>query len=358
MRKMHTIVVGSLALAAGLATSLIAGPLDPPAGAINPTYKTLNEVEPRTAINQANTPGDNDATPSIFRITQPGSYYLTANINAAEAKRIIEVAASNVTIDLNGFTINGNAVALAGVRVDGSAHRGLVVRNGSIQWCAAHAVYAEFTPATVIHDLLIRQCNEGVRVGNHSRISDVTIESSAGVGLYCNGGCSVERTMLAENGIGFSAIGWSTLRSVVARSNAGDGFTLLFGGTITECVASDNDGSGFWLQNGVNISGCHAVGNAAKGIFLNGKCLALNNSCTGNDVGIYASNAGNRIEANHVNDNTTAGISVAFDNNVIVRNTARGNGINYSISSGEYAQIITNPGAGFSTTNAWANLSY
>lgn len=358
MQKTLAIAIASTALAAGLATSLIAGPLDPPQGTIAPTYKTMNEVEPRIAINAVNTPGDNDNTPSVFKITQPGSYYLTGNISVTQARHIIEVAASHVTIDLNGFNINGNAVALSGVRADGSTYRGLVVRNGSIQWCAAHGIHAEFTPSTVLEDLVVRHCKEGVRVGNSSRVSGVTIESSTGVGLYCNGGCTVERSMLAENGSGFSAIGWSTLRSVVAHSNGDDGFTLLFGGAITECVASDNDGDGFWLQNGVTISGCHATGNSAKGIYLSGKCLALNNSCTGNDIGLYANNAANRIEANHVSDNTTAGIWVAFDNNIIVRNTARGNGTNYNIAASEYAQIITNPGNNFSVTNPWANFAY
>jgi hypothetical protein len=40
------------------------------------TYKTLSEIEPRIALNQANTPG---SASKLFRITQPGSYYLTGN---------------------------------------------------------------------------------------------------------------------------------------------------------------------------------------------------------------------------------------------------------------------------------------
>src|SRR6185295_11122012 len=96
-------------LAAGLLTVagtavLLAGPLDPPAGPILPTYKTLNEVEPRIVINAANTPGDAD---SLFKITQPGSYYLTGNITGVAGKHGIEVVASGVTLDLNGFDLLG-----------------------------------------------------------------------------------------------------------------------------------------------------------------------------------------------------------------------------------------------------------
>ena len=87
-----------------LAGFAIAGPLTPPVGSVASTYKTLGEVEPRVAINASNTPGDNDGTPSMFKITQPGSYYLTGNVAVGSGLDGIEIASANVTIDLNGFT--------------------------------------------------------------------------------------------------------------------------------------------------------------------------------------------------------------------------------------------------------------
>ena len=47
-----------------------AGDLNPPAGPVTPTMKTLTEVEPRIAINAANTPGDVSST---FKMIEPGS---------------------------------------------------------------------------------------------------------------------------------------------------------------------------------------------------------------------------------------------------------------------------------------------
>jgi hypothetical protein len=76
------IAITSTALLAASAI-LTAGPLGPPAGPVASSYKTLTEVEPRTAINAANTPGD--AT-SLFKITQPGSYYLTGNITGSSSQ--------------------------------------------------------------------------------------------------------------------------------------------------------------------------------------------------------------------------------------------------------------------------------
>src|SRR5678815_1587099 len=88
-----------------LSSVLAQGPLTPP-GAPAPTMKTLDQVEPRVAINATNTPGDDD---SLFKITQPGSYYLTGNITGVAGKHGIEIAASGVTLDLNGFDLVGVA---------------------------------------------------------------------------------------------------------------------------------------------------------------------------------------------------------------------------------------------------------
>ena len=111
---------------------LYAGPLNPPAGPVTSTYKTLAEVEPRTAINATNTPGDAD---SIFRIAQPGSYYLTGNVVSPGGRHGIEIAASGVTLDLNGFTLDGGpgTILFHGVRVDGANLSNIAVRNGSVR---------------------------------------------------------------------------------------------------------------------------------------------------------------------------------------------------------------------------------
>ena len=71
--RTRTVRLSLLALAVGgaIAALALAGPLNPPAGPVTSTYKTLTEVEPRIAINLTNTPGDAN---SVFKITQRGSY--------------------------------------------------------------------------------------------------------------------------------------------------------------------------------------------------------------------------------------------------------------------------------------------
>jgi len=114
---------------AGAAAISIGGPLDPPAGPVTSTYKTLSEVQPRIAINAANTPGD---AGNLFRITQPGSYYLTGNITGVAAKHGISINASNVTIDLMGFTVQGAAGAPSGITTTTTPLNNLCIRNGFV----------------------------------------------------------------------------------------------------------------------------------------------------------------------------------------------------------------------------------
>jgi parallel beta-helix repeat protein len=101
--------------------------------------------------------------------------------------------------------------------------------------------------------------------------------------------------------------------------------------------------------------------------------LPANNTCTDNGLGgdgsgIHVTNEDNHIEENVVIDNDL-GIEVSGPNNLIIRNTARGNDTNYVIvATNKVGVIVSAPssaavngssgGAGVGTTDPWANLSY
>jgi len=106
-----------------------AGELDPPAGPVVPTHKTLTEVEPRIAVNADNTPGDAD---SLFKITQPGSYYLTGNVTGQSGMHGIQLEADGVTLDLGGFTLLGVAGSLDGINMP-AFRENVVIRNGHLR---------------------------------------------------------------------------------------------------------------------------------------------------------------------------------------------------------------------------------
>ena len=89
----------------------LAGDLNPPGGPVAPSMRTLDEVEARTIVNDTNTPGDATAT---YVISQPGSYYLTGDVNGVFGMHGIRIDARGVTLDLNGFAVVLNQINLRG----------------------------------------------------------------------------------------------------------------------------------------------------------------------------------------------------------------------------------------------------
>src|SRR5262249_213268 len=71
----------------------------PPPSAPAPTVKPLDQIEARTPIGTART------------ITKSGAYYLTKNIKVTSGNAIT-INASNVVLDLNGFTISSTAASI------------------------------------------------------------------------------------------------------------------------------------------------------------------------------------------------------------------------------------------------------
>src|ERR1051325_1073226 len=109
---------------------LAQGPLTPP-GAPAPAFKTLQEIEPRAIVNSNNTPGD---SLNLFLITNSGSYYLTNNLTGVSGKNGLGIAAPNVTLDLNGFSLLGVPGSADGINAANAtdAAAGLVVQNGTV----------------------------------------------------------------------------------------------------------------------------------------------------------------------------------------------------------------------------------
>ncbi|MEO1511754.1 MAG: hypothetical protein AAFU70_06760, partial [Planctomycetota bacterium] len=120
-------VIASLALSIASIASAQLGPVNPPAGPITNTGPDLSQIDGRTPLSAENTPGDAD---SVFRIIRPGSYYLTGDVTVPSGRRGIEIAADEVSVDLNGYTLRGQAGNLGGINSFSSEETR--VANGNI----------------------------------------------------------------------------------------------------------------------------------------------------------------------------------------------------------------------------------
>jgi hypothetical protein len=76
------------------------------------------------------TPGDDPGFP--VTLSRPGSYRLSGNLTAPQGGTGILIAANDVTLDLNGFTLAANVHGDFGIFDALQAHARVTIRNGSI----------------------------------------------------------------------------------------------------------------------------------------------------------------------------------------------------------------------------------
>ncbi len=198
------------------------GPLAPP-GAPAPLMKTLDQVEPRTPVNAVNTPGDTNA---LYVISQSGSYYLTGDVLGVPDKHGIRIDADYVTLDLNGYTLDGVIGSLSGIETSEEFLRALTIRNGSVRYWGEYG--ANVVAGTLILD---RVRAEGNTAGGFRQ------SGNAGLTLNC-----------------------------AAINNGGIGFEVFHAGILDGCV-SRNNLQGFVSRDaGLHASNCEATGNTTYGI--------------------------------------------------------------------------------------------
>jgi hypothetical protein len=231
-----------LALNIQPSTAFAQGSLTPP-DAPGPTMLTLSQIEPRTPISSL-----------PFTISTPGSYYVTANLATTLNQNGIIVAADNVTIDLNGFTLFGGAGSSGEGVWAATARQNVVVRNGTVRnW------------------------------------------PGSGINLYDSGSTLI------------------TLQNLHSISNGFTGIAVKNGSSVTDCLAVGNGVRGILVDNDCRVEHCKTSGNATLGIGAGANCQLLNNQSTGNGTGLSITGTSNLISGNIVMLNT-ANYSIVLGN--------------------------------------------
>lgn len=383
----RTMLVSCLSVSCGLVAAAAilsyAGPLDPPAGPVSPSYKTLTEVEPRTAISSSNTPGDAD---SLYRISKPGSYYLTGNILGAAGKCGIEIAASDVVVDLNGFELLGTAGmgAMDGITITTSDGENITIRNGTIRGWGDSGIEVNYNAGhpsrglTVEHVKTTENSTNGMYLWGNARVSHCRAAANRNKGFLVVGSAVISDCTAEDNGDdGINVNSGGDVSGCTANGNGGDGISVGLGSTVTNCTATSNyngfsgQGShfssctaytnnnvGFWGFTSVSVENCEAYRNKAcgvqvsdgssvihcsaqnndtDGIRVTSQCLVLGNTCSDNGAnlsgaGVHATGNDNRIEGNSCTG-ADRGVDVDASGNFIVRNSCASNTLNWEIAA-------------------------
>lgn len=327
MKRLLVIVSIGL-LAASAAT---AGDLNPPAGPVAPTMKSLDKVEPRIPITYAGT-----------SISQPGSYYLTRDLTTANANAIT-ISASRVTLDLNGFSIVGQPGASKGIVVNG-AQRDITIRNGTITNWPVRGIEASSNENCRFFDLTFAECGfDGIMAGSHALISNCVSRDNGEDGIHAGT--------------------YSVVTNCTTSGNGGCGFKLDGNAVITGCTATANVLNGIAAYAGTRVSDCVVSSNTLSGISATGRCLITGNNCAGNGLngtgaGIILVGGDNRVDGNNLTINDF-GVQATAAGNLIIRNSASGNTSgNYSIVAGNTVGPVVNEASIAASTNPHANYSY
>lgn len=382
-------LTGFLCVFAGLAT-VNAGPLTPPPGPVAATHKTLTELEPRIAVTSANTPGDAD---SVFKITQPGSYYLVGNITGASGKHGIEIVASGVTLDLNGFDLLGVAGSQDGVSATASNLRNIAILNGSLRSWGGDGIDLGNVVVTAARVTNVHAAGNdvGIRVGTDSTITGCVCTANVSHGFASLNACTFTQCVSNDNGTGASAgtgfavsSGCSLFYCIAdgngTGSGGGSGITTGETSTVQGCKVNRN-GAGSTTENdgirtgpGCNVINCLATLNTGDGIQTGAECLILgNNSITNgfgstpDGAGIHTTGSKSRIEGNNCTG-SDRGIDVDGTGNIIIRNSCSNNTSNWEVAAnnkclvvlGVNAGVISGSAGGVSpgSTDPNANYSY
>jgi len=171
-------------------------------------------VDGVTLINQSTL----NAAGGTYTITASGSYKLSGNLQAKNLNtNVIEVAASNVTIDLNGFAIIG------------PGHRGIDSTDSGV-----------FKHITVFNGSL-RGLTIGISLGDFARIENVHV-SDGFYGIEVGNGSILIGNILENNGFVGITASVSMLRANVAVNNNNMGIQVFCPASIVGNSAWNNGG--------------------------------------------------------------------------------------------------------------------
>ena len=283
------------------------GSLTPP-GAPAPTMKTLAQIEPRMAITNL---------PCI--ISQPGSYYLTTNLTGTSGFDGITISANDVTLDLNGFALEG--IPGSGNGIYSGPKSGLVVRNGTIRGWGTSGI--------------------GASTATDCRYQELRVSDNGGRGIYAGNNCEIHHCTANNNGLDGIAGGLSvTVTHSVAQNNTKEGITVSRDSRITDCAIKSNGDMGLVTGDRASLTDSAIVSNASVGVQTGEGCRVRSCLISDNGSDGLQTVANSRVEGCTIPNNTGVGILGIYGAN---NPKTPGNGVGVA-----NCVILSNPGGGIS----------
>ncbi|MEM7410501.1 MAG: right-handed parallel beta-helix repeat-containing protein [Myxococcota bacterium] len=275
-----------------------------------------------------------------------GSFVLTGSLTPPSGSGALLVIADDVTIDLNGFTIDGGSGGCtgsgvtiscpsgAGIGINAIGRRRVTVRNGFLRNFASDCIslgtegVAERLHVTgcsvrgidagaialVRENITTRNGGDGIGGTTEVQAVDNVSFGNGGRGIRLTGNALVSGNVTEANGsFGISTESQSRISHNVAAANELGGIDTNSRGQVEQNVASSNpSGPGILAQNDMSVAENVTFGNGSvvpsHGIDCNFRCSIVANASAGNtNDGIQTGGSG-LVQHNATHANAGDGI--------------------------------------------------
>jgi parallel beta-helix repeat protein len=250
---------------------------------------------------------------------------LTADLTCGPGQTALIIGASNITLDLGGYTISGpftGSLQTGGIGVlVASPYTNVTIRNGTIRGFGI-GVRLDTTSGNTVRNLTLVQNVRGVDVANaNNNIIEKNRIEGSGLDAIRLGGVSsgnvVRQNTLTGNVFGISVTDDTSNNTVTQNTVTGGGafgiavFTSGTGNVVSRNIVS---GTG---QDGIVVSA------GSQNTLVSQNTVSL----SGRDgISVGATTVGTRVLQNTVFQNSDDGIDVESAATTITKNTATSNG--------------------------------
>ena len=186
-----------------------------------------------------------------YRITQPGSYRLSGNLNVDEQTTAIVIAHDNVTLDLNGFTIGGPNVCRStvgppiglvmctftstGIGIDAGFSANITIANGVIVGMGRYGIVSG--PGTRVDSVTVSQSgSDGISIAS-GLINTCRLLFNGGNGILANSSAGSVKNSLFEHNKGLGMllnVAWGYSGNVFVENNLGNNFLVQVSGGLNQ----------------------------------------------------------------------------------------------------------------------------
>jgi hypothetical protein len=216
-----------------------------------------------------------------FKIVASGSYILTSDLFVSSStKDAIDISVSDVTIDLNGFSIIGPTNG-TGVGIAAGAQHLITIRNGEVAGMGF----------------------DGIETGHSSQITNMRLLGNGNNGVTCADACDISHNVSDNNGLNgiVIGIGGHVASNVVQFNNAGIRVgvgELPANAVVSDNTSNHNPGGGIFVNGGSLVTG-NVADNDTVGLQCNHGTSGYSNNTFVSDTQDVSASVGNCVNLGH-----------------------------------------------------------